>query len=174
MCPVCLAKEAEVEVEPCLHGYCADCLRRWFAVSLTCPVCRSRPERLVLQRVVLVSVDEWLHNDNLQRRAIYQGLVVRDDSPVPRHGKWKEERVRAFVQSELHVVLGPLAQVDALLVEIVYQLVHAHMHGDTEAVVTLHDYLDHHAPVFLDECEAFVRSGCTWEAYTRLVQYHSR
>jgi hypothetical protein len=41
MCPVCYGDVRVLDL-PCGHGMCRACTTRWFSVSETCPVCRTR------------------------------------------------------------------------------------------------------------------------------------
>ncbi|KAF9162003.1 hypothetical protein DFQ26_003957 [Actinomortierella ambigua] len=86
ICPICLSPfDERVYLSPCFHSYCAACLDAWVAVSVSCPLCKTRPDKLhhgvdttrrllqtiyILQPVAASSTPSW--QDQLHRLA-HQG-----------------------------------------------------------------------------------------------------
>ncbi|KAK3818163.1 MAG: hypothetical protein J3R72DRAFT_460297 [Linnemannia gamsii] len=47
ICAICLAPyTGRVYLSPCLHSFCASCLSAWVDVSVLCPLCKSKPEKI--------------------------------------------------------------------------------------------------------------------------------
>lgn len=65
-CPICteLIQEDNSTLE-CLHTFCTDCIKSWFKVSKTCPICRNEsflfPE--IESQSFLVSEIEYTEHD---------------------------------------------------------------------------------------------------------------
>lgn len=49
-CSICLQRTvAPATIPTCLHMFCLDCISRWAAISLTCPLCKQHFDRVVHQ-----------------------------------------------------------------------------------------------------------------------------
>ncbi|KAF9132760.1 hypothetical protein BGW39_011342 [Mortierella sp. 14UC] len=47
ICAICLAPyTGRVYLSPCLHSFCASCLSAWVEVSVLCPLCKSKTEKI--------------------------------------------------------------------------------------------------------------------------------
>ncbi|KAG0236234.1 hypothetical protein BGW42_003879 [Actinomortierella wolfii] len=78
ICPICLTTyEERVYLSPCFHSYCAACLDEWVAVSVSCPLCKTQPDKL--------------HYGVDTTRRILQTISISQPSPALALPHWRDQ-----------------------------------------------------------------------------------
>ncbi|KAF9975445.1 hypothetical protein BGZ73_000898 [Actinomortierella ambigua] len=87
ICPICLSSfDERVYLSPCFHSYCAACLDAWVAVSVSCPLCKTRPDKL--------------HYGVDTRRRLLQTIYISRPSTSSSTLSWQDQLRRLALQSQ--------------------------------------------------------------------------
>lgn len=59
-CPICLLSfTSPVTLILCRHTFCAACLKRWFRIKLTCPICKSEETDFIRDPEIVEGRTVW-------------------------------------------------------------------------------------------------------------------